>query len=967
MPTKIPSPLPPSSWKRWCVLPTVLLVAWLLSLTPVHNRLLNSLHDSELRLVAQERHFDSSLVVDIDETSLRQLAPYVGAWPFKHDFYALVIDYLREAGAKVIALDIVFADARGDESALKRSLSKMGPVVLAVGGLREPPYTATVDQTFLQDLAWHASTPVTATEWAAYLPPTAALFSQPAGSTPRVGMISVRADADGIVRGLPLLHRSGNVLLPSLPLAAVTAMDPVVSLEQVGRQLQVGAHQWPLDARGYVLLNYPANHDALRVMPFHVLALAALGVADQISLSEQFKGRAVFIGGSAMLGDSVLTPLGPRSGTVMHALGYESLSRGLVIRPARWFIDAWLVLIACVPMLWAAARARTSLSGHMFAALISTSALLLLDLGLLAGAGQQVNMVSPITVVALGLLAGVWQHQQALRVANRELAHRREIADAASRAKSEFVANMSHEFRTPLNAVLGMAELLAATPLTPEQRRYVDIFQNAGHDLLALINDLLDLSKIEAGQLELIRAPFSLGAMLAEQRSLLAPRALNKGLSFAVLVQPDVDDLVFGDRQRLRQIVVNLVGNAIKFTASGYVRLTVAREAAEPDLIRFAVEDSGIGIAPEKLGAIFKPFVQADSNIGKAFGGTGLGLSISQRLAHMMGGGISVQSQPNQGSVFCFTAALPKAEALTSADSTDTGDVAAPPIGDSPLPALAILLVEDHPHNVMLIEALLRDGGHHIDVAHSGQAGVEKFALKRYDLVLMDVQMPGMDGYAATRELRRLEQTEYWPRTPVIALTANAFASDARLSTQAGCDAHLTKPISKAVLLQALRQFGPQVSCVIAADETPAPQQVESAVADAAASVDGPLARLEHSGLFDVQTILERLNGDRDLLLRVVVAWRPQLSAWEAHYAQALSSGDLALANRMVHDLKGAAATLGASVLVERVIALEAALRKNHTSSCADLQAEVKAALLAHVAAIDHALTAPRITQDRTE
>lgn len=414
---------------------------------------------------------------------------------------------------------------------------------------------------------------------------------------------------------------------------------------------------------------------------------------------------------------------------------------------------------------------------------------------------------SELAVTNEGLRAEVAERMRA----TKELEQARDAAEIASRAKSEFLANMSHEMRTPLNSIIGGAEFLEGASFEPDQKRCLEMVRQAGDSLLELVNDLIDLSRIEAGQLELHRDTFSLAEVMEGVVSMLSIQAGRKQLVFKLDLAPDLPDLVVGDRGRIRQIMLNLVGNAIKFTDSGgFVSVAVSCVSRSSDSVevRFVVRDSGIGIAADKIDTIFESFTQADSSITRRFGGSGLGLAISRRLVGAMGGTLSVESSPGVGSAFSYSVYFGRA--ANGGDTAKDRTTDAQPLVETGLrsdgPA-RILLVDDSRENRDLMRLMMSRFPLSIDEAYDGHQALELFEINRYDLILMDIQMPIMDGFTATRRIRDAEQHRGLPRTPVVALTAHAYEADIRACMEAGCDDHFAKPFKKKTLYAMLARY----------------------------------------------------------------------------------------------------------------------------------------------------------------
>lgn len=525
-------------------------------------------------------------------------------------------------------------------------------------------------------------------------------------------------------------------------------------------------------------------------------------------------------------------------------------------------------------------------------------------------------------------------------------------AQEASRAKSEFLANMSHEIRTPMNSIIGFSDILNEEPgVDPEHRKYIQLILNNGRMLLQLINDILDFSKIEAGKLDTEIVEISLLEFLEDLNSLLRPMALNKGLEFEILQCSDLPSVIYSDPVRVRQCLVNLVSNAIKFTAAGHVFINVyVQRQKDGDYIRFDVEDTGIGIPKDKIEKVFEAFTQADGSTTRKYGGTGLGLTITRQLVQLLGGSVEVRSEEGKGSVFSIilpagvkVSEQPVMNRYQHSESVVEDLTKARPTREGPLRG-HVLVAEDAKGNQALIRLLLEKMGLEVEIVENGQEAVERTLQGNFDLIFMDMQMPVMSGYDASRMLR-----ERGCRLPIIALTAHAMKEDEKKCLAAGCSGYLQKPIDREKLKEVLYTYlgGKEDDMDKQVDRIRA--EVEKLTDLCQSAVEGPKPPLGSKAAGSTPPPirwedLSKICDDPEILQVVAQTVLEETPSVLEQLQKAVDSQDVPNVQLLAHRIKGTARNMAAVELAEKAFALELAAKGNQMENAASMLGEIRQA-----------------------
>jgi signal transduction histidine kinase/CheY-like chemotaxis protein len=791
-PVPPPTPLIAGRWQRNLLVATAALgLALLLAQTAIFHRLDLEMLDLQMRMLSPPQDMSGVVGIDVDEKSMDVLEGRLGAWPYDREVFALVTDFLHEAGATAIIYDIVFAEARKGDAAFGAAIKRAARVALpaapnsAYSFERGPAYEAR-----LARLAWSTDIRLPHVPWPDITLPVEALSVY---SDQRVltGAIAINLDPDGVLRRMALFHESRGYLLPAQPLAALFAGETIPPIAYDGKRgtARIGKFEFPLDEQGEVLLRYSAPAEPAVLLPFYQIVLAALNAPGGEAIRARIQGKKVFIGSTAArLNDFRATPTGIVAGLQILMQASVMFERGEVLLPPsqRWNLLLTAIALA-IPLLFFHRMVRMHPLAGIATSLFMSGVVIVLS-ALLFTRGQAVLPLFPLAAGLAAHLLLSLVRLYALRQERQRLTFEKLAAEESTRLKSQFMSHMTHELRTPLTAILGFNRLIGeGRPDGMQQAHYQSLVEKNGRHLLTLINNILDAARIEAGQMSVTCAPTTIREVIEEAVDTLQPLAREKNLQFTAHVTDHVPARLDVDGLRLKQILLNLAGNAIKFTTRGAVGVGVAWAN---DTLTIRVTDTGPGIPQAALERIFQPFDQGDASALRRLGGSGLGLAISRSLCELMGGSLSVESSLGKGTSFIATLHAPIAAVASSIRPASSADRRL---------AGRVLLVEDNIDARDLIALQLAKLGLTVIEATDGAAAVATALREKPDLVLMDMQMPVMSGFEATRALRGSGFG-----APIIAVSAHTGHAELEQLQAAGCNGHVAKPINFDTLFHTL-------------------------------------------------------------------------------------------------------------------------------------------------------------------
>jgi signal transduction histidine kinase/CheY-like chemotaxis protein len=909
------------------------------------------IYDLFLRSTPADKNPPIPTIVALDERAIQKF----GQWPWPRYRVALLLEKIKRLGGVAIGLDMLFPEPdrtspRILEEQLERDLQVRAKITglpeelkdndqLLAGILAKGPYimgyvlqfgnTASPEQTCsLYPLKAAIVSPGNGWDPQRHLiSAKGALCSLKAlGDAARgAGFINTRVDEDGIIRQSPLLALVGENIYPSLALAtlmhATKSNQVLIKVKKDGQlSLRMGHKIIPLNESGFFRIKYRTEREV-----FHLISAADV-LEDRIS-GNPLKGKIVFVGTAAAgIGDTHSTPLQTNfPGVFIQAAIADNIlsERYIDVLPWTYGFQLMFMIIGAV-VAWLLFLPGKPLWGLLGLICIGASAwwgsLWLFNARNLYFSPFMplLNLFAVFVLLALLNLRRAISKARTLRLAKLK-------ADEVSRFKSDFLANMSHEIRTPMNAIIGFSHLALKTKLNAKQADYLSKIQRSANSLLGIINDVLDLSKIEAGKLDMEETDFSLDDVFLNLKNLIGLKAKEKNLEFIFDADPQAPAKLVGDPLRLGQVLINLAGNAVKFTDRGkiVVGVRLLEKGENHAVLQFSVQDTGIGLSRDEAKQLFQPFTQADRGTTRKYGGTGLGLSISRNLVQMMKGEIWLESEPGKGSTFFFTARFglkpekPPWESIgddrfeeKQTDSATEGALAN-------IRGARILLVEDNEINQQVARELLEHQGLLVHVVANGQEAILALEESTYDLVLTDIHMPVMDGYQATAQIRKNPD---YKNLPIVAMTAQALAEDREKSLAAGMNDHVSKPIDPEKLFAVL------VKWIQPKEHLTRPTETTQGTLPPAPPLPEDLPEINFS------EGLERVAGNRALYEKLLQDFANQYALSDSILQKHLKENDLKTMGNIIHSIKGTAGNLGAYQLSRAARRLEQAV-KNETST----------------------------------